>query len=134
MMKASVEVSPKQATESQALSTKVATMSSKQDDKQNFDRQEQAQGKQPRDIHLSGMRQLKPTPQNQQRINYARQSINSQRSFRSPTREAACGKFSLIHPSGSCPAYGQLCGRCGRAGHFARACRSARGTARPTPQ
>jgi MOSC domain-containing protein YiiM len=40
MMKASVDAAQKQATELQALSSKVATMSSKQDENRNNERQE----------------------------------------------------------------------------------------------
>jgi Skp family chaperone for outer membrane proteins len=106
MMKASVDAAQKQATELQALSSKVATMSSKQDDNRNNERQERNRDAQTGENRSMRQRPLKATPQNTQRINYARQS-NSQstpiRSFQAPTRETACGKCSLVHPSGSCP-------------------------------
>jgi hypothetical protein len=85
MMKASVDAAQKQATELQALSSKVATMSSKQDENRNNERQERNRDAQTGDNRSMRQRPLKATPQNTQRINYARQS-NSQsapiRSFR----------------------------------------------------
>jgi TolA-binding protein len=139
MMKTSVEAAQKQATELQTLSSKVATMSTKQHDSQNNERQEQNRDARSGENRAIRQRPLKPTPQNLQRINYTRQA-NSQatpmRSFRRPTRESACTKCSLLHQSGRCPAYGQQRRRCGRVGHFARECRSARssGSARPAQQ
>jgi hypothetical protein len=94
----------------------------KQDDNQNIERQERNRDARSDERREMRQRPLEPTPQNLQRINYTRQA-NSQatpmRSFRAPTREAACTKCSLVHPSGSCPAYGQQCRRCSRVGHFA---------------
>jgi hypothetical protein len=139
MMKTSVEAAQKQATELQALSSKVATMSTKQNENHNNQLQERNQDVRSGERRTIRQRQLKPTPQNIQRINYTRQA-NSQttpmRSFRAPARDVACTKCSLLHSSGSCPAYGQQCRRCGRVGHFARECRSARSSTstRPTQQ
>jgi hypothetical protein len=79
MMKASVEAAQKQATELQALSTKITTMSSKQDSGQNAERRERERDTQTRDNRSAGPRPLRPTPRNQQRISYVRQSNNSQR-------------------------------------------------------
>jgi hypothetical protein len=108
MMKASLDAAQKQATELQALSSKVATMSSKQDENRSNERQERSRDIQAGDNRSPRPRPLKSTPQNQQRVNYVRQSNNTRsappRSFRPPTRETACGKYSLLHPSGSCPA------------------------------
>jgi hypothetical protein len=89
-------------------------MSAKQDDNQNIERQERNRDERSGESRAIRQRPLKPTPQNLQRINYTRQA-NSQstptRSFRTPTPESACTKCSLIHQSGSCPAYGQQCRR-----------------------
>jgi Skp family chaperone for outer membrane proteins len=121
MMQASVEAAQKQATELQALSSKVATMSTKQDDNQTHERQERNRDAQSGERRTIRQRQLKPTPQNLQRINYTRRANDQatpMRSFRAPARDVACTKCSLLHSSGSCPAYGQQCRRCGRVGHF----------------
>jgi hypothetical protein len=90
MMKTSVEAAQKQATELQALSSKVATMSTKQNDNQTHERQERNRDARSGDRRTIRQRPLKPTPQNIQRINYTRQA-NSQttpmRSFRAPARD-----------------------------------------------
>jgi hypothetical protein len=78
MMKATVQASEKQAAELQSLTTKVATLSaSTPPQRQNYDRQNNSQS---RNTRPAGGRVLKPTPQNQQRINYARQADNAQMS------------------------------------------------------
>jgi hypothetical protein len=35
-----------------------------------------------------------------------------------------CGRCSLQHPRGQCPAYGQICRKCLATGHYGRACRA----------
>jgi hypothetical protein len=98
VMKASVDAAQKQATELQVLSSKVATMSAKQDENRNSERQER--NMQTGDNRSLRQKPLKATPQNTQRINYVRQSNSHSApmgSFRPPTRETACGKCSLLH-------------------------------------
>jgi hypothetical protein len=72
-------------------------------------------------------RWLKPTPQNMQRMNYAQRA--AAREGGQPETEAAkttCGNCGRAHQQGGCRAGGQTCLRCGKTGHFARVCRSAR--------
>ena len=71
------------------------------------------------------------TPQNQQRAAYAQRSAPKMdagaRPFRQPdASNPECGRCGLRHAAGNCRADGQECRRCGRRGHYARVCRSAR--------
>jgi hypothetical protein len=74
-----------------------------------------------------GRRWLKPTPQNMQRINYAqRAAAHEEGQPEAETIASTCGNCGWVHPQGGCRARGQICLRCGKMGHFARVCRSAR--------
>jgi hypothetical protein len=81
----------------------------------------------------SSGRQLKPTPQNLQRLNYARftrstdQQATGARPFeRTQPTGTVCGYCAYTHSQGNCPARGQVCRKCAKIGHFAKACRSVR--------
>jgi hypothetical protein len=81
----------------------------------------------------SSCRQLKPTPQNLQRLNYARftrsadQEVTGTRAAeRTQPTGTTCGYCAYTHSQGTCPARGQVCSKCAKIGHFARACRSVR--------
>jgi hypothetical protein len=110
MMKASVQASEKQAAELQSLTTRVATISSAPPQRQSYDRQNSLYT---RDTRPTVSRLLKPTPQNQQPMNYARQASSAQtsgpRSFRQPARDNACENCGSQHVWSNCPAYGQQC-------------------------
>jgi hypothetical protein len=75
-----------------------------------------------------GQRFTRVRPQTFQRDNYAQQTAlrrgGGPRSFSSPP--TACGNCGLQHTRRNCPARQQECRHCGRVGHFARVCRSAR--------
>jgi hypothetical protein len=70
MMKASVDAAQKQTTELQELSSKVATMFSKQDENRERERGQRNRDTHTGDSRSSRPRPLKPAPQNQQRVNY----------------------------------------------------------------
>lgn len=76
-----------------------------------------------RDTKPQGPRLLKPTPQNQQRMNYARFNSGTQssetRPARQQTQDQVCGNCAFQHASGNCPAFGEQCRRCARIGHSA---------------
>jgi hypothetical protein len=91
-------------------------------------------------------RQFQPTAQTRQRDNYVRNFAGRQdgggpRSFRQPYQQqqqqqrpsqqmepnVECRNCAYRHEIGNCRAIGQMCRRCSRVGHFARACRTGRG-------
>jgi hypothetical protein len=83
-------------------------------------------------VQSSG-RQLKPTPQNLQRLNYARftrsadqEATGARAVERTQPTGTVCGYCAYTHSQGTCPARGQVCRKCAKIGHFARACRSVR--------
>jgi hypothetical protein len=84
----------------------------------------------------SRVRALKDTPQNAQRLNYLNFSRRPQsgNGFNTAAQPAgtACGYCAYSHAAGNCPARGQECRRCGKIGHFSRACRSTRFTSTTT--
>jgi hypothetical protein len=78
-------------------------------------------------------RPLKFTPQNQQRLNYSRfirsadQEVTGARAVeRTQPTGTVCGYCAYSHSQGNCPARGQVCRKCAKIGHFAKACRSVR--------
>ena len=72
-------------------------------------------------------RQLKNTPRNQQRLNYAREAEQQSRRFQESKRsDSNCRNCGWNHAFDQCPARNQVCRNCNRLGHWARCCRSAR--------
>lgn len=49
---------------------------------------------------------------------------NRNSEFQQPKQQVTCYYCSGIHKKGQCPAYGKICGRCGRKNHITRACKS----------
>ena len=90
-----------------------------------------------------GQRQPRPTPQNAQRANYARQqqqlhqqhqpppsggrNFNDRRQVRFNDEGEACRNCLRVHREGEvCYAANESCRRCGQLGHYARCCRAVR--------
>jgi hypothetical protein len=127
MMKTQISATEKHSDKLDKLSQTVAGL--QEDSSRKFNRPQNANSAEP-----SHMRTLKPTPQNQQRLIYNRftQRTPQEAAAARPTNqtqqqnETVCGNCAFSHPQGNCPARGQICRRCGKVGHFARACRSVR--------
>jgi hypothetical protein len=125
-MKANAQAAEKQAAEISRLSTRVAAMTAHNDDEDDLAAIDTSNVQ--RDQRGGRPRELKSTPQNKQRENYAsNKPATGPRSFRPGDQpQQTCGRCGLTHPKGRCRADGAECRQCGRKGHFARVCRTAR--------
>jgi hypothetical protein len=126
-MQASAQASEKQAAEMKQLAASVATLTAGQAapvERVNTPTSAPVQQPPPR-------RALLPTPQNQQRQAYAQRAANRTGGGNGPPNrdgqvQARCGRCGWAHRAGNCRADGQECRHCGKVGHFARVCRSAK--------
>ena len=130
-IKASAQASEKQAAEIKNLTARVAALTAVPDAREIPALMTTAAERSITQPAAGGQRQLRPTPQNQQRANYAQRAATrtdaGPRSFRQPGASGPeCGRCGWRHEPGNCRADGQECRQCGRRGHFARVCRSAR--------
>ena len=134
-MKNSALAAERQAAEIKSLTSQVAALAMAKMDTDRL----VAPVERPPGLRTPSGRQLLPTPQNQQRLNYAanrssagpRSFTTSQRPEHQPTQQPStsgppCGRCGLHHTVGKCRADGQQCRQCGRMNHFARVCRSGR--------
>ena len=134
-MKSNALAAEKQAAEIRSLTSQVAAMSAARLDA-GGPRMASLPATTARDGRpFQAPRPLRPTPQNQQRMNYANtRPVGGPRSFtpaRAPGNQQTpqakpCGRCGLSHAEGKCRADGAECRQCGRMNHFARVCRSAR--------
>jgi hypothetical protein len=126
-MQASAQASEKQAAEMKQLAASVATLTAGQAapvERVNTPTSAPVQQPPPR-------RALLPTSQNQQRQAYAQRAANRTGGGNGPPNrdgqvQARCGRCGWAHRAGNCRADGQECRHCGKVGHFARVCRSAK--------
>jgi Zinc knuckle len=150
LMETAAQAQERQTTELKALNSRVAALSVAQSDAQQTTinaADAPAGGARPPQYIGPQRRQFRPTAQTRQRDNYVRNFSGRQdgggpRSFRQPYEQqqqqqqrpqqmnppagqgGECGYCALRHERGNCRAVGAECRRCGRIGHFARACRS----------
>lgn len=53
-----------------------------------------------------------------------KRSGNRYTEFQHPKQQTTCYYCSGVHKKGHCPAYGKICGKCGRKNHITKACKS----------
>jgi hypothetical protein len=126
MVKTQISAAEKHSDQLDKLSQTVA--GSQEDTNRKCNRPQNANSAGP-----SHMRTLKPTPQNQQRLicNRFTQRTQQEAADVRPTNQTqpngtVCGNCAFSHPQGNCLVRSQICRRCAKVGHFARAYRSVR--------
>ena len=135
-MKANAAASEKQAEEIRRLTARVATLAATKAEPDEHAMAVVTETTPRRPMPQGGsVSQLKPTPQNRQRLNYANhRPAGGPRSFRPggqteqqvTSQATPCGRCGNVHATGKCRADGAECRQCGRMNHFARVCRSAK--------
>ena len=153
LMETATQAQERQTAELKALNSRVAALSMAHNDSRQMTVNavdSPLGGEQAPQYNVQPRRQFQPTAQTRQRDNYVRNFAGRQdgggpRSFRQPYQQMTqqqqqqqrpsqqmepnveCRNCAYRHEIGNCRAIGQMCRRCSRVGHFARACRTGRG-------
>jgi len=138
-MKDSTQANQRQASELKELTKKVAALTEERQDESKFNINAVQGGETSSGNGQPFRRQdTRSTPQSQQKSNYVRNFSNGQgpggqRSFKAPSQtnrqngnSSNCNYCGRQHPNKQCMAKNQQCRHCGKLGHYARVCRSAK--------